>query len=425
MQGFWKDINERGLVQDFTPGIEALFQDKPVRGYIGFDPSAASLTIGNLVPIAILRLFQKHGYSPIVLLGGATGRIGDPSGKRQERTLLDLDTITANVERQRAQMAKLLNFDSGPARAIMVNNYDFYQDMNVLHFLRDVGKLITVNYMLAKDSVKNRIETGISFTEFSYQLIQGYDFVCLARDYDCVLQMGGSDQWGNITTGIEMTRKTLDKEVHAFTTPLLVKPDGEKYGKSEGENIWLDPGMTSPFKFYQFWLNASDQMIGQLLRRFSLEDMEVIKDVEAAHAAQPELRNAQRFLARELTAVIHSPEQLAGVEKTTELLFNKQFNREALLQLVQSDFDLIAQEIPTKTVSKEQLADGGLVKLLAETGISKSNSEARKAIDNRAVSLNKTKIEDVQAKVTAADLLLDRYLFIENGFKNKFLLSFA
>ncbi len=419
--GFWDEVQWRGLVQDFKPGTEKIFNDKMVTAYIGFDPTAPSLTIGNFMQVMLLKILQSKGHRPIVLIGGATGRIGDPSGKSDERKLLDIEVMHANMKNVEKQVRKLLNFEEGENKAIYLDNYDFYKDWNILDFIRDVGKHITVNYMMSKDSVKTRLATGLSFTEFTYQLIQGYDFKHLADHHDCVLQMGGSDQWGNITTGTELVRRTSDKEVFAFTTPLLTKPDGTKYGKSEGGNIWLDPEMTSPYKFYQFWLNSSDEMMGPLLRRFSMSTKEEIEALEAEHAAAPEKRLAQQFLAKELTCFVHSPADYDSVKKVSEMLFNKKMSKARLFEFANQDFIAISKEIPAFKVDMSK--EIKLVEMLNETQICASLSEARRAIKNNAVSINKEKIKDTEYIIQSNDLINDRFLFLENGKKNKILIE--
>ena len=420
---FIEELRWRGMLQDHTPEIEEHLNAEPRVGYIGFDPTAPSLTIGNFVQIMLLTLFQRSGHQPIVLMGGATGRIGDPSGKDKERELKSFDELDSNLEFQKQQVAKFLNFEDGPNQALVVNNLDFYQNMNVLSFLRDVGKTLTVNYMMGKESVKKRIETGISFTEFSYQLLQAYDFQVLYQQNDCTIQMGGSDQWGNITSGTEFIRRNLSKKAFAVTTPLLTKADGTKFGKSTQGNIWLDPKMTSPYKFYQFWINADDRDIAKFIRYFTLKTREEVESMEAEHADNPQA--LKRLLAEELTVRVHSQEAFDSVLKVTELLFNRKANRETLLGMGADDLATVAGEIPNHAVAREILQSGvNIIDLLAEhTSILASKSEARKAIKNNAVSVNKEKVSSHETVINQESLLHGRYLMIKNGKKNKFILT--
>ncbi|MEZ5059403.1 MAG: tyrosine--tRNA ligase, partial [Saprospiraceae bacterium] len=357
---FIEELQWRGMLHQATPEIEAHLNSGKRIGYIGFDPTAPSLTIGNFVQIMILKFFQLSGHQPIVLMGGATGRIGDPSGKDKERDLKSLDEIERNLNHQKAQFKKFLDFESGDNKALMMNNYDFYSNMNVLDFLREIGKNITVNYMHSTDSVKTRLTgdgEGMSFTEFSYQVIQGYDFVHLYNNVGCTLQMGGSDQWGNITSGTHLIGKMIvDGKAFAVTTPLLTKSDGSKFGKSEGGNIWLDPEMTSPYKFYQFWINSNDADLSKYLRYFSLKSRAEIEDLENEFAENPQA--LKRELADELTARVHSPEELETVKAVTELLFGKKATRESLLALPEKALQTIGGEIPTFEVPLSAIQNG-------------------------------------------------------------------
>jgi tyrosyl-tRNA synthetase len=418
---FIEELRWRGLIQDFTPGIEAHLEQGPVRGYIGFDPTAPSLTIGNYVQIMLLTFLQRAGHQPVVLLGGATGRIGDPSGKDKERDLKSTEELDRNTARQMEQFEQLLDFsESRSNRALMVNNYDFYQKMNVLDFLRDVGKYLTVNYMLSKESVKRRIESesGISFTEFSYQLIQGYDFVLLNEQLGITLQMGGSDQYGNITSGVELSRKIKDKKVFALTTPLLTKADGTKFGKSESGNIWLDPQLTSPYRFYQFWLNADDRDLPKFLRYFSLKSKAEIEAMESSENAQ----TIKKTLAEELTRRIHGEEAFQAAMQVSSLLFDPKADANTLQGLSHSTLTAVAQEIPSPSLPLTALDNGiSIVDLLVETGILASKSEAKKAVQGNAVTVNKIKISDLNHQVQPSDLLHGQFLMVENGKKNKFL----
>jgi len=419
---FIDELRWRGMLNDLTPGIEEELSHKSISGYIGFDPTAASLTIGNYVQIMILKLFQLSGHQPIVLMGGATGRIGDPSFKDKERELKTVEEIEANLNRQKDQMMKLLDFEVAENKALLVNNYDFYSNMNVLDFLRDVGKTLTVNYMMSKDSVKNRIDTGISFTEFSYQLLQGYDYQCLYTRHNCTLQMGGSDQWGNIMSGIEFIRRNINGKAHAVTTPLLLKSDGSKFGKSESGNIWLDAELTSPYKFYQFWLNVDDSDISKFTRYFSLKPREEIVALEKESESDP--RILKKALAEELTARIHSDESLASVKKVSDLLFNTSFSTDDLKSLTVAELEMISGEIPFYEVTAAE-QEIEIAELLAvHTKILSSKGDVRRAIQNNAISVNKNKISAPDHKVSMEDLLIGKYLLIENGKKNKNIVKF-
>ena len=421
MLNFIEELRWRGMLHDMTPGADELMQNKKVVGYIGFDPTAPSMTIGNFVQIMLLKLFQLSGHQPIVLMGGATGRIGDPSFKDKERDLKSYDELDSNLSFQKEQIKKFLDFE-GPNAAIIVNNLDFYKNMNILDFLRDVGKTLTVSYMMSKDSVKNRLETGLSFTEFSYQLLQSYDFQLLFDQYNCVLQMGGSDQWGNITSGTEFIRRNIDGKAYAVTTPLLTKADGSKFGKSEQGNIWLDPKLTSPYKFYQFWLNADNADLPKYLRYFTLKSKEEVENLEQTYAN--DLRGLQAILAEELTRRVHSDEDFKAVYQVSQLLFGNQAGPDTLLEMGINELHTIAEEIPCKAISASDISQGiNIVDLLTVTTILPSKTEARKAIQGNAISINKVKVTQVEHMVTSADLLHNMYFMIENGKKNKFLIK--
>ena len=422
---FIEELTWRGMLQDKTPGIEDLLSKERVTAYIGFDPTAPSLTIGNYVQIMILKFFQMNGHQPLVLMGGATGRIGDPSGKDKERVLKTTEELDRNLHRQMEQFKNLLDFENGDNKALMVNNFDFYKDMNVLDFLRNVGKTLTVNYMMSKDSVQNRLETGLSFTEFSYQILQAYDYQVLFNEYGCKLQMGGSDQWGNITSGTEFIRRNLGEKAYAITTPLLTKSDGKKFGKSEQGNIWLDPEMTSPYKFYQFWINADDADLPQFIRYFSLKSREEIETTEKNLAEDP--RALKAWLAEELTVRIHGQEAFDGVKKVSEILFNKKADAEMLWGLSEKELEFVMAEIPSFQLNKEILnAPFGVIELLTQyTQIFNSSGEARRSIQGNALSVNKVKIADHSMQLTKDDLLKSKYLMVENGKKNKYLISFS
>jgi tyrosyl-tRNA synthetase len=424
-QNFIEELKWRNMLQDSMPGTEELLNKEMVTGYIGFDPTADSLGVGNLVQIMTLMHFQRAGHKPMALVGGATGMVGDPSGKSAERNLLDENTLQHNLACQRAQLERFLDFDCGENSAEIVNNYDWFKNFGFLEFIRDVGKHISVNYMLAKDSVKNRLENGMSFTEFSYQLVQGYDFYWLAQNKGVKLQMGGSDQWGNIVTGTELIRRKGGGEAWALTTPLIKKADGTKFGKSEGGNIWLDRKRTSPYQFYQFWLNASDVDIANFIRIFSLSNRETIEAMVIAHNEAPHLRLLQKSLAEELTIRVHSPEDFASVQLVTELLFGNKAGKEALMSLSINDLETVGGEIKAFEVSRTDFETAAtIIDLVADkTQIFASRGEARRAITANAVSLNKEKISDPEFLINATQLLHAQYMMIENGKKNKFLIK--
>lgn len=422
MKNFLETLRWRGMIHDYTQGLEEALMKGQLTGYIGFDPTAPSLTIGNYVQVMLLQQFQLHGHRPIVLMGGATGRIGDPSGKDKERELKSEDELDKNLNFQKEQFKKLLDFEQGTNKAVFINNYDFYKDMTVLDFLRKVGKHLTVNYMLSKESVQKRLETGISFTEFSYQLLQGYDYFCLYQKLGCTLQMGGSDQWGNITAGTEFIRRnTQGAEVHALTSPLLTKSDGKKFGKSEEGNIWLDPKLTSPYKFYQFWLNADDQDMPKFLKIFSLKGREEVESLINDLASNP--NSIKRILAEEITKRIHSADAYEAAMKVSELLFNPKVNKEFIHSLSDQEFEMISNEIPTFVVSIDAFGETNIIDILAvSTTICASKSEARKAIQNQAISLNKIKITDIEYKLNTSDFVRGN-MMLENGKKNKYLIK--
>ena len=417
---FLEELKWRGMLHDITPGVEEALKQSGVVGYIGFDPTAPSMTIGNYVQIMLLKFWQLSGNKPIMLFGGATGRIGDPSGKDAERQLKTGNELDTNLSFQMQQARKFLDFE-GENAAIFVNNFDFYKDMNALDFLRDVGKTITVSYMLSKESVKRRLETGISFTEFSYQLLQGYDFQCLFQQHHCLVQMGGSDQWGNITAGTEFIRRNLDEKAFAITTPLLTKADGTKFGKSDKGNIWLDAKLTSPYKFYQFWINADDRDLPKYTRYFSLKSRAEIEALEVEHAENP--RELKRILAEELTIRVHTQTEYDSVLKVSDILFGKS-DAEILRGMSAEELAMIADEIDTFSIPKIDLENGiNITDLLAEkTTIVKSKTEARKAIQNNAISVNKIKVTTHELTIDKTELLKDQYIMVENGKKNKYLL---
>ncbi|MDB2581679.1 tyrosine--tRNA ligase [Schleiferiaceae bacterium] len=418
---FVEELKWRGMLHDIMPDTEELLTQEMVSGYIGFDPTADSLGVGNMVQIMTLVHFQRAGHKPIALVGGATGMVGDPSGKSAERNLLDLATLNHNLESQKAQLAKFLNFDCGENSAEIVNNYDWFKEFDFLGFIRDVGKHMSVNYMMAKDSVKNRLETGMSFTEFSYQLIQGYDFYHLWKNNGVKLQMGGSDQWGNITTGTELIRRLGRGSAHALTTPLIKKADGTKFGKSEGGNVWLDPKRTTPYAFYQFWLNAADSDAENYIKIFSIESRETIEALIAEHAEAPHQRKLQKALAEEITVRVHSQEDLENAQAASEILFGKA-TEDQLRRLDNDTLMSVFEGVPQHELSAAAL-EGGLdiVDALAEvTTIFTSKGEARKMVQGNGVAINKTKVT-VDKQLTSEDVVAGNLILVQKGKKNYYL----
>ncbi len=424
-RSFIEEMTWRGMIHDMTPGIEDRLNNGVVTGYIGFDPTAPSMTIGNYVQLMLLKHFQLAGHKPIVLMGGATGRIGDPSGKDAERELKTYEELDNNLAHQSEQVHRLLDFNDSTNGAVLINNLDFYRNMDVLTFLRDVGKNLTINYMMSKESVKRRVETGMSYTEFSYQLLQAYDFLCLYRQRNCIFQMGGSDQWGNILSGTEFIRRTeQESEVFALTSPLLTKADGKKFGKSEEGNIWLDPVMTSPYKFYQFWINVDDRDLPKLFRFFSLLTKEEIEELENTHQQDP---NALKtLLGQELTVRIHGDKAYFSAKNVSEILFNPKAGKHQLLSLELTDLKLISGEIPSFQLDKNLLKEGiNIIELLcSHSTITASKSDARRTIQSNAISVNKDRISDINLMVKSDSLLHDQYMIVENGKKNKFIIEF-
>lgn len=424
---FIQELQARGLVQDIMPGTEELLNKGMVSAYIGFDPTAESLHVGSLLPITLLMRLQKAGHKPYALVGGATGMIGDPSGKSAERNLLDNDTIQRNCDGIRRQLSRFIDFgDSKRNGAVMVNNYDWFKNFSFLDFIRDTGKLITVNYMMAKDSVKKRMETGISFTEFTYQLIQGYDFLHLNQHYSVQLQMGGADQWGNITTGTELIRKKNGGEAYAFTTPLVTKSDGSKFGKSESGNVWLDANLTSPYQFYQFWLKLGDAEAEKLSLIYSFRTVEEIHAMIGEHRSAPHLRKLQKALAEEMTIMVHSAEDLAFAQSASEILFSNTAV-EALLRLTEQQLLEVMEGVPQVQASGALLEGDGLELLgfLAEKGIYPSKGEARKALQANAVSVNKEKVTDIEFRLQRRHLLNGKYVLLQKGKANYTLVQFS
>ena len=427
MANFIEEMKWRGMVHDMMPGTEEQLAKEMTTAYVGIDPTADSLHIGHLVGVMLLKHFQECGHRPIVLLGGATGMIGDPSGKSQERNLLDADTLRHNQACIRKQLEKFLDFDkTGDNAAVLVNNYDWMSQFSFLDFIRDIGKHITVNYMMAKDSVKKRFNgegDGMSFTEFSYQLVQGYDFLYLNQHYNCKLQMGGSDQWGNITTGTELIRRKTNGEAFALTCPLITKADGGKFGKTEKGNIWLDPEKTSPYTFYQFWINCSDEDSKKYIRIFTLYSKEEIETMEKEHEAAPHLRILQKALAKDLTVRVHSQADYDAAVSASEILFGKG-TAEGLASLSEKMFLAVFDGVPQVEVSRDLIANGiGIVDFLSEhTNIFPSKGEARRMLKDNGVSINKNKVND--NCIVNNDMLLNgKYILVQKGKKNYFIVK--
>jgi tyrosyl-tRNA synthetase len=406
------------------PGTEEQLLREPTTGYIGFDPTADSLHIGNLLPIMLLVHFQRAGHKPIALVGGATGMVGDPSGKSEERKFLDVATLQHNLSCQKKQLEKFLDFNCGKNSAEIVNNLDWFRDFNFLQFLRDVGKHITVNYMMTKESVKKRLETGISFTEFSYQLVQGYDYYYLYKNKHCKLQMGGSDQWGNIVTGTELIRRKDGGEAFALTCPLVTRSDGGKFGKTEQGNVWLDPAKTSPYAFYQFWLNVSDEDAEIYIKIFTLLPHEDIATITLEHRKTPHLRLLQKTLAREVTLMVHSKEGLNAAVEASEILFGKG-TTETLKRLDEPTFLSIFEGVPLFGIDVEVLARGiSIVDLLGDqTQVFSSKGEVRRLIQGGGLTVNKMKIEKEDHILNISDLLNNKYILIQKGKKNYYLIT--
>ena len=417
-----QELKWRGLLQDLTPGIEELLKKGKVKGYVGFDPTADSLHIGNLVPVTLLTHFQRHGHTPVVLMGGATGMIGDPSGKSQERKLLSIEEINHHLNCQKKQLERFLDFEKGDNKAELVNNADWFGNMKFLDFLREAGKHITVSYMMAKDSVKNRLESGISFAEFSYQMIQGYDFYYLFRNHGVQIQIGGSDQWGNMLTGTELIRRMDGREAHVFTAPLITKADGSKFGKSEGGNIWLSSEKTSPYKFYQYWLNVSDEDAFRFIKIFSLRSVREIETMISQHQEAPHERLLQRSLAEEMTERIHSKEELDNAISASKILFG-QSTRDELLALTEAQIEEIFSDVPQFEVKRESIGGLGIVELLSEqTKVLSSKGEARRMLQANSISLNKEKVTDEKV-LSPEDLIRDKFLIVQKGKKNYYLIN--
>ena len=425
-KNFIEELEWRGMIHTIMPGAKEQLEREMTTAYLGIDPTADSLHIGHLVGVMILKHFQMCGHRPVALVGGATGMIGDPSGKSQERNLLDEATLRHNQEAIKRQLAKLLDFESdAPNAALLVNNYDWMKEFRFLDFIRDVGKLITVNYMMAKDSVKKRFSgegEGVSFTEFTYQLVQGYDFLHLYRTLGCKVQLGGADQWGNITTGTELIRRTLGAEAYAITCPLITKADGTKFGKTESGNVWLDPRYTSPYKFYQFWLNVSDDDAKCYIRIFTLLDRETVEELVAEHDAAPHLRKLQKRLAEELTTMIHSREECEKAVEASAILFGGSTS-EALRRLDEQTFLQVFEGVPRYSVPRGRLGLPFIELCTEQAAVFPSKGECRKMVQGGGVSLNKEKVSDPQRTVAEADLIAGRYLLVQKGKKNYYLIT--
>ena len=428
IKNFVEELTWRGMIHTVMPGAEEHLMKSMRSAYVGFDPTADSLHIGNLVPIMLLAHYQRCGHRPVALVGGATGMIGDPSGKSNERNLLDEKTLRHNQDAIKGQLAHFLDFESNEANAAeLVNNYDWMKDFSFLEFIRDVGKHITVNYMMAKDSVKNRISSdsseGMSFTEFTYQMVQGYDFLHLYKENDCSIQMGGSDQWGNITTGTELIRRIAGGKGFAITCPLITKSDGSKFGKSEGGNIWLDANRTSPYKFYQYWLNSSDEDAEKYIKIFTFLNKEDINALISEHKEAPHLRVLQKRLAEEITIMVHSKDDLDNAIKASNILFGKSTS-EDLKALDEKTFLDVFDGVPQTQIAKSEIENGlDIIAALAEKGgFLKSNGEARRALKENSISVNKEKVA-ADYSITSKDLINNKFVLLQRGKKNYFVLQ--
>ncbi|MCB9426966.1 MAG: tyrosine--tRNA ligase [Flavobacteriales bacterium] len=428
MQNFIEEVTWRGMVHDVMPGTEEHLMEQMRVAYVGIDPTADSLHIGHLVGVMLLKHFQLSGHKPMALIGGATGMIGDPSGKSAERNLLDETTLRQNQEAIKEQLSRFLDFKSdAPNAAVLVNNYDWMKEFSFLSFIRDVGKHITVNYMMAKDSVKKRLSAesseGMSFTEFTYQLVQGYDFLHLYREADCTLQMGGSDQWGNITTGTELVRRIEGGKAYAFTCPLITKADGTKFGKTEGGNVWLDANRTSPYKFYQYWLNVSDEDAEKYIKIFTFLSKDVISDLIKEHKEAPHLRLLQKKLAEEITISVHSKDELDKAIKASSILFGAS-TAEDLKELDVQTFLDVFDGVPQATISMDAIQEGvDVVAALNEySGFLKSNGEARRALKENSIAINREKVAEGYV-ISDKDLINNQFVLLQRGKKNYFILS--
>jgi len=426
-KNFVEVLKWRGMIHDAMPGAEEYLQQQMRSAYVGFDPTADSLHIGNLVPIMLLAHYQRCGHKPVALVGGATGMIGDPSGKSAERNLLDEKTLRHNQQAIQKQLSHFLDFDSDkPNVALMVNNYDWMKNFSFLDFIRDIGKHITVNYMMAKDSVKNRISSesteGMSFTEFTYQLVQGYDFLYLYQNHNCSIQMGGSDQWGNITTGTELIRRMGNGKGFAITCPLITKSDGSKFGKSEGGNVWLDPKRTSPYKFYQYWLNSTDQDAEKYIKIFTFLEQNEINAIVESHSTEPHLRGLQKRLAQEITTMVHGVDNCNNAEKASQILYSKSFKAD-IQTLDEATFLDIFDGVPQADVPRAKIESGldMIAALSAETGFLSSNGEARRALKENSIAVNKDRVND-QYVLSNTDLINDIYIILNRGKRSTFII---
>lgn len=427
MKNFVEELKWRGMIQEIMPGTEDKLMEGPTAAYVGIDPTADSLHIGHMVSIMILKHFQNCGHKPIALVGGATGMIGDPSMKSQERNLLDEQTLNHNVACIKAQLSKFLDFGSdSPNRAELVNNYDWMKGYSFLEFTRDIGKHITVNYMMSKDSVKKRLSSesreGMSFTEFTYQLLQGYDFLYLYEHKGCTLQMGGADQWGNITTGSELIRRILGKEAYALTCPLITKADGGKFGKTEKGNIWLDPERTSPYQFYQFWLNVSDSDAEKYIRIFTMLGKDEIESAIAQHQNAPHERSLQKLLAKEVTVMVHGVTEYEKAVEASGVLFGNSTS-EALKHLDEKTFLAVFDGVPTFEVPEDRFPAGVIDLLAGESKVFPSKGECRKMIQAGGVSINKEKISDIGAMIDSSFFINGKYILAQKGKKNYFIIK--
>jgi len=428
MTNFVEQLRWRGLIHDTIPETEEYLNEHKTVGYIGFDPTADSLHIGSMVQILVLKHFQNAGHTPIALVGGATGMVGDPSGKSAERNLLDEETLNRNVAGVKAQLARFLDFDSTRKnKAQLVNNYDWMKEISLIDFVRDIGKHLSVNYMMAKDSVKKRLgsdaQEGMSFTEFTYQLFQGFDFLHLYENYDCKIQMGGSDQWGNITTGTELIRRKVQGKAYAITVPLVTKADGSKFGKTEGGNIWLDAAKTSPYKFYQYWLNTSDEDAEKYIKIFTFLDKETIDKLVAEHKTAPHLRLLQKRIGEEVTVMTHGAEAYDNALKASQILFGKSTATD-LQSLDEQTFLDVFEGVPMVSISQQDINNGlDIIAALNEkSGFLKSNGEVRRALKENSISVNKTKVVEGH-QVTTSDLIASKYVLLQRGKKQYFLLK--
>ena len=425
-KNFFEELKWRGLIQDSTPSVDEELDKNSLTAYIGFDPTSDSLHIGSLVQLIILKHFQEYGHKPILLIGGATAMIGDPSGKSKERNLLDQNEISENITQIKNQVAKFLDFKNSKNPALMLNNYDWISELNIIDFFRDYGKSLTVNYMMSKESVKKRISPsqseGMSFTEFTYQLFQAYDFYHLHKNYDCKIQMGGSDQWGNITSGIELIRKKTGQKSFALTCPLITKSDGSKFGKTEEGNVWLDRNKTSPYKFYQYWLNSSDKDSENYIKIFTMADKNYIDKLISDHRTKPHQRLLQKFIANELTQMVHSKEDLENVIKASEIFFGKS-NYKDLNEISEDVFLEIFEDVPSVKISKPDYDSiPNFEKFLQVTGFFKSNSDIRRSIGENSVMINKERVND-DFDFKSISLIKKKYILLQRGKKNYFLVN--